>query len=251
MRSLGEVFVWSIIITIISIVATHSYFRVFVPPEHYALLGLHPLIVAMIIGFALGWFGCWQIMVGQNHHIRLREMTDFDGLTGVFTRSRFFADIQQVDLERAAVIMVDVDFFKSVNDTCGHQCGDAVLVGITRLLRSGCRRDDLVGRYGGEEFVICLPETDAKEAEVLAERLRRTIELSAVDFEGTVLSVTISLGLAIGRPGNSIDELIARADAALLAAKIRGRNRVVTEFDMVPLPGGKALEHRRVRSASH
>ena len=241
---------WTTVIVVCSVMGTHWYFLLFVAPDLYATLGFHPLTIALILGALLGGFGCWQIMVAQNHHIMLREFTDHDSLTGVLTRARFFADVQSVSLETAAVIMVDVDFFKAVNDTHGHQCGDAVLARVARRLQAGCRRDDLVGRYGGEEFVICLPKSDIDEARQLAERLRGMIEFTAVEYEDRILAVTISLGLAVGRPGDGIDDLVARADAALLAAKTRGRNRVVAEDDMVALAGRQKPGQRRVRSVS-
>ncbi len=245
-RNQVEVLLWAMVVTIVSVAGTHLYFTLAVPAEQYDAILPHPLIIAVILGFMLGWLGCWQIMVGQNHHIELRKITDYDDLTGVLTRARFFKNAEKVNLERAAVIMVDVDHFKQVNDTYGHQCGDAVLMRVARMLESCCRREDLVGRYGGEEFAILILETDMEAARALGERLRSTVELSAVKVDNRVLSVSISLGLAFGRPGNSIDDLIARADAALLAAKSRGRNRVVAEHEMVPLPGGQS----RVRCVS-
>lgn|GEM_PF-2502722 len=249
-RNRVEVLLWAMVVMLVSVMGTHLYFVLMVPGEQYSAILPHPLVIAVILGFALGWLGCWQIMVGQNHHIELRKITDYDSLTGVLTRGRFFESARKLDLARAAVLMVDVDKFKGVNDSYGHPCGDAVLERVARMIQSGLRRDDLVGRYGGEEFAVALPDTAVNEANALAERLRRTIELSAVDFEDRVLSVTISVGLAVGRKNDGIDDLIARADAALLAAKSRGRNRVVVEHDMVPIPGSKDIAYRRTRSVS-
>lgn len=247
-RNRADVALWTLAIVAVSVAVTHFYFVLVVGPALYAPLGCHPLRIAVLLGTVLGGIGCHQIMLGQNRHLALRHITDHDGLTGVLTRARFFADAGALDLSAAAVLMVDVDHFKEVNDTFGHQCGDAVLRRTARLLEASGRRGDLVARYGGEEFVICLPGTGHDEARERAERLRRAIELSAVEFEGEALSVTVSIGLAAGGPGDTLDGLIASADAALLAAKANGRNRVVSEREMANLPAGIARIRSRVRS---
>jgi len=125
------------------------------------------------------------------------------------------------------VAMADIDHFKRVNDEHGHRIGDRVLAETARVLRGAIRATDGVGRYGGEEFLIILPGTDAAGAAVLAERLRSAVEGSPVrDAAGEPFSVTISLGVGEHADGDDKDSLVTRADTALYRAKAGGRNRV-------------------------
>lgn len=123
-------------------------------------------------------------------------------------------------------MMVDIDHFKAINDKLGHQAGDEVLKSVAQALRHSARTQDLVCRYGGEEFVVICPDTDLKAAAQCAERLRQKV--SELDHRGRGFTLTISVGVAERRPDmGSVDALLARADACLYAAKEAGRNRVV------------------------
>jgi diguanylate cyclase (GGDEF)-like protein len=127
-----------------------------------------------------------------------------------------------------ACIMLDLDAFKSVNDTYGHVSGDAVLKAVATLLVHHCRPSDLVARYGGEEFCIIVPETSQEAATHLAERLRVELAGHCIAVANQTLSVTGSFGVAGSvKCGDSVERLIRRADDALLAAKRAGRNCVV------------------------
>lgn len=169
---------------------------------------------------------------------RLRELVSRDGLTGLYNH-RHFQEMLRKEISEAAryrrpltLILFDVDFFKRVNDQHGHPAGDAVLKRIAEYVAETVRSSDLVARYGGEEFAIILPETDAREAVVLAERIRRGIEAMeiAIGNQQSPLRVTVSLGLSSFRHEDSEraqGELIEAADKALYAAKHGGRNRLV------------------------
>jgi diguanylate cyclase (GGDEF)-like protein len=122
------------------------------------------------------------------------------------------------------VLLLDVDEFKSVNDNFGHQTGDEVLLGIARILQNGVREVDVVGRWGGEEFLIICRETTIDGALVLAEKLRAAVHAHVFDRVG---SRSASFGAAMFRTGELLTETIARADAALYRAKQSGRNKVV------------------------
>lgn len=171
-------------------------------------------------------------MLGQNHQSELRQSNETDTLTGVHTRARFFMDRAMVKVSRCSVMMVDVDRFKSINDTYGHQCGDEVLVQTAKRLRSVCRTGDILARYGGEEFILCLPVTSMKTAIRSAERLRLAVGAVDIPIGARNIPVTISVGLAIGTEGDNRDGLIARADKALLLAKSSGRNKDVLEVEL-------------------
>jgi len=167
---------------------------------------------------------------------RLYEAAITDGLTGLYIR-RFVMHRLREEVRRTrrygnqlSVVMCDIDHFKQVNDNHGHPAGDAVLVRVADVLRAGLRTEvDVAGRYGGEEFLLLLPQTTARAAVVAAERLRKSTEQLRVDVgDDEPLQVTMSFGIAELdiESGEGPAELIARADAALYASKEAGRNRV-------------------------
>ena len=134
---------------------------------------------------------------------------------------------------RRAVLLTDVDHFKSVNDTYGHPIGDLVLKGVAQILREKARDTDLVCRYGGEEFAVIMPETDGKGALVIAERIREAVQAKVFQTEVGPLQVTISVGIAAAPAnGSAKQELIDLADQCLYFAKRNGRNRSVLPQQM-------------------
>ena len=157
-----------------------------------------------------------------------------DPLSGLANRRGFMRAAQTLceceqGLEGAALVLIDVDHFKRVNDTFGHLLGDKVLRAIAEVLRTNVKGRDIVARIGGEEFALLLPQTPLQGAHSVAEQIRIAVERLRIHGDRAlddVGSVTISSGLALGRTGESVDELIARADSALYAAKHDGRNRV-------------------------
>jgi len=169
--------------------------------------------------------------------LRQREMAEAmhrlahtDQLTGVANRRELYAELQKETdkserYERPlSIIFFDLDNFKSVNDTYGHDCGDGVLREVVGATERVLRTTDRLGRWGGEEFVVLAPETDLQEASRLAERLRVEI---ANHRSGSAPAVTASLGFAQYEAGDTPETLIKRADQALYKAKILGRNRAV------------------------
>jgi diguanylate cyclase (GGDEF)-like protein/PAS domain S-box-containing protein len=163
----------------------------------------------------------------------LRELAATDGLTGLLNRRRF-VEMGEAEIERAkrtgrplSLIMFDVDHFKKVNDTRGHDVGDLVLVALARTATEALRTVDILGRLGGEEFAVLLPETGLEEAAVVAERLRRGVSDMGLAPNAQPLPVTISLGVVQGQEtGETLDDLLKRADTALYRAKSAGRDRV-------------------------
>jgi diguanylate cyclase (GGDEF)-like protein len=160
----------------------------------------------------------------------LKRLAMFDSLTGAYRRGRWFERCD-TELMRArrfqrplAVLMVDVDGFKRINDSQGHLAGDVMLAGIADTLRGTLRENDVLGRFGGDEFAVLLPETGMEKARTTAERLRSAVAEQV--FEGAV-TVTLSIGCSRNLEGDDTHkDLIARADKALYAAKKAGRNRV-------------------------
>ena len=131
------------------------------------------------------------------------------------------------------LIMIDIDDFKKVNDLYGHRVGDEVLRSVANILQHELRGDDLVARYGGEEFVILLPNTSLREANPVADRLRKKVQETTVNSSQNPVKVTISLGLAQSRPSDIPDDLVKRADKALYLAKDLGKNCVRSEIDLI------------------
>jgi diguanylate cyclase len=166
---------------------------------------------------------------------RLLEMNMRDGLTGVYNR-RFLEKRLTEEFERHvrysrtfSVIMLDIDFFKKVNDTHGHQCGDFILKGVSAKIASLIRKTDFLARYGGEEFCCLLPETDLASAKVLAERFRKSIAEMIHLYQEKEVTVTISLGVSeLNTQYPTPSSLLERADEALYQAKGSGRNKVVS-----------------------
>jgi len=164
----------------------------------------------------------------------LQEMAMHDALTGSLNRRAFFdAAIPAFNEARArgeylSCVMVDIDYFKSFNDRFGHAVGDEVLKVTARILAGGVRNDDVLSRYGGEEFCILMPRTDIEEAQRVAERLRQTIEASAARAVASLQSVkvTASFGIAELTEQRTCEDLMRDADQALYVAKEEGRNRV-------------------------
>jgi two-component system, cell cycle response regulator len=172
----------------------------------------------------------------------LREQATTDSLTGIANRRTILETLGR-ELERSrragtscAVVFVDLDHFKRVNDTHGHAAGDAVLRQAASTMRSTLRPYDLLGRYGGEEFVVVLPGCDAAGARAVAERLRGTVSAAPTVVGELSLSVTCSVGVAVGGGASGADRerLLAAADAALYRAKEAGRDRVVVDGDDRP-----------------
>ena len=164
---------------------------------------------------------------------RLHELATTDSLTGLYNRRHFFEASQHIiaisqrDKKELSLLMVDIDYFKNVNDTYGHQAGDAVLVSLSKEIRGLIRESDMVARLGGEEFAILLHNTSMQGAKVIAEKVRAVIESKKNIYNHNTVAITISLGVAsLDKQITNIDELYQMADTQLYKAKELGRNRV-------------------------
>lgn len=166
---------------------------------------------------------------------QLNDLAVTDTLTGLFNRRHFFYQAESLVVRAQrygsplSAVMIDLDHFKDINDTFGHSAGDHVLREVARALSAALRKSDLIGRYGGEEFCVLLPEIDLEEGRAAAERLRQEVfNLQIPTLKGTA-AVTASLGVAALNSGETLDQLLQRADAALYQAKRAGRNAVSVE----------------------
>jgi diguanylate cyclase (GGDEF)-like protein len=165
----------------------------------------------------------------------INELAIRDELTGCHNRRHVLRLIERESARghRFSLCLLDIDFFKRINDTWGHSAGDAVLRGFAQAVQSQVRPDDTFGRYGGEEFLLMLPDTLATGAVVLADRVRLAIEQMRCPELGPSVILTVSIGVAEFCPGEAVSAAIARADEALYLAKSAGRNRVTCYGDSV------------------
>jgi diguanylate cyclase (GGDEF)-like protein len=199
-------------------------------------------------------------MIKERADEKNRVMASQDPLTGAANRRSIIGALDR-DMTRAmrnrqplSVLMIDIDHFKTVNDVYGHLAGDRVLRGVVDVLLDRVRAQDMVGRYGGEEFMVLLPDTWLEGARQVAEKLRQGVAGKVHEIEGQRVSVTVSIGVCGGAIGSheTWDHLIQEADAALYRAKEGGRNRVEVAEDVLPqTPFAEAsrpaaLELRRV-----
>jgi len=167
--------------------------------------------------------------------LKLLHLSNYDYLTNLYNRRMLIEQLNN-DIKRAiryklplSICMLDIDYFKNINDTYGHNVGDTVLTKMSKLLLSTLRETDYSGRYGGEEFIIVLPETSISRAKELAERLRKKIEHMTIKLKDeTQFNFTVSIGIAsLNKELNSVDSLIKVADSAMYLAKNAGRNRIM------------------------
>ncbi len=165
----------------------------------------------------------------KEKNAELEYLSRVDTLTGVFNRAKI-DEMLSYQLDQAqrfthgfALIVLDIDHFKQINDTYGHQSGDQVLIGISQLINQHIRKSDTFGRWGGEEFIIICPESGHKQASILAEKLRQELELKVFTEVG---QVTASFGIAQHQENDQAKDIIARADTAMYQAKVAGRNQV-------------------------
>jgi diguanylate cyclase (GGDEF)-like protein len=200
------------------------------PFFHFEMMLIVVVTVILVLGVFLFVLGRLR---DREKHLEMLSKTD--PLTGITNRREFFEalerEIARADRRRAplAVAILDLDHFKAINDRHGHLAGDAILVAAAGMLAGELRRQDVLARWGGEEFVLLLPDTDADGARIVAERCRARLQAAPVDFEGTAVEVTASFGVAArptGPAAASGEALVRAADEALYRAKREGRNRV-------------------------
>lgn len=211
-----------------------------IPADHVAQEINETLVYTVVSAIALLALLLSVIIYISHHFIRdldkseqkLVELATTDSLTGLLNRREGIRRFQQ-EISHSirakmslAVIIIDIDFFKKINDNYGHIAGDQAINLVAAILVKTLRNYDIICRYGGEEFLIVLPTTELKRAIETAERLRKAVAGKTITAEGASFNLTISLGVSALNPGDSLDGLVYRADNALYIAKEEGRNQV-------------------------
>lgn len=213
----------------------------------YFLAGLFAIPLQVFLGAAL----VASQKAAREHYELARQnylFSSLDTLTQLLNRRTWYEHTETCLRERRAgsgtlsFLMLDIDHFKMFNDTWGHDCGDAVIRAVSAQLVAQTRVQDVVGRLGGEEFGILLPDADEKGAQETAERIRSAIEALSVTYRDQALSVTVSVGVA-STPCPDLDTLIKRGDEALYQAKKDGRNRIAVATTEGARSGGRSTSH--------
>lgn len=247
------IFIRSLLIAIASMVASLGIAAIVLPATG-GTFDLRAILMCTLCPLAIAWPASAHAMLQKRRlheaheqlnlahaeladaHARLGEKARRDDHTGMLNREAFFATMEAARRKGAggALIIVDADNFKTINDTHGHQTGDDALLEITAALCRASGKRDVIGRVGGEEFAIYTPENDEARLYALAERMRREVEKTVFRTpDGRPIELTISIGVSPWQPGASVSELFSRADRRLYQAKRRGRNRVVLGPDEV------------------
>lgn len=207
--------------------------------EALALAGIRQTLyvnlgISLVVTLVVLWLTHLALVRYQQ---RMEQMAAIDKLTGLLNRQAFaiFIDKLMADQRReprpTCALLVDVDYFKAINDRYGHLAGDGVLQGVTRLLQNSLRESDIAVRWGGEEFLLVLRGCDVAEAQRIAENVRENIACTPFNVTGHTIEVTISIGVAEYSPTELPEQWINRADTGLYAAKNAGRNRVCVAPD--------------------
>lgn len=201
-----------------------------------SMIGPYMVLVSVFGALMLGLFVERELsQIERERQWEMRALTD--PLTGLPNRRGFERGMAGLRTPQttSALIAIDLDYFKSVNDTYGHAAGDYVLQKVSMVLRSNLRNRDLLSRLGGEELAVLLPETDTALAQLVSERLRRAVETVDILWNGKAINITASFGVAVAPGTLATAEMFAQADAALYSAKRNGRNRVIFSGQMLDL----------------
>ncbi|WP_297426829.1 sensor domain-containing diguanylate cyclase [Clostridium sp.] len=178
-----------------------------------------------------------QIAIAIENSILYKELEKInqrDSLLGIYNRKYFYERIEKNEInkenDKFAIVMIDIDDFKKINDTYGHQFGDKILINTANIVRNGIDEDDILARYGGEEFILYIPNFESEESVYnKIEAIRKTLENSKVSFNGEQKSVTASFGISFfPLNGTDLNDLINKADELLYRAKKSGKNRVLS-----------------------
>ena len=225
-QSRTDVYVKAAVTALLSAVVAGCVVSLVFPPEEWGRVAPFTLCVTITIALVAQVVTNFQVLEIGKQLEEARSLVARDALTNVATRRFFFERMSMAPKASGAVLVVDIDHFKSVNDTYGHQVGDEALRRVAGTLSLLCRGQDMVCRFGGEEFVVFIFDADTRGALGMAEILREAVAHEPIPSDDGPFCVTISVGVAIKEPGDEIGKILGDADEALYVAKNSGRNRI-------------------------
>lgn len=238
LKSRLDVTWFMISITSVSALGCTILLYVLLSPELSRQVYLPGLMIVVILTMPITYFVGANLLENTRLTEALEQAADHDVLTGAATRSHFFRQISRLPQGPHAVIAVDIDRFKSINDQYGHDVGDEALKHVTSVLRENCRNVDIVARFGGEEFILLINQADKASGLSAAERLCRVLPEHPLEVSGETLRLTASFGVAELSPYAEVQDVLKHADLAAYRAKAEGRNRVCGYDPALDVPKG-------------
>lgn len=213
--------------SLLALGATLVHVQVNYDPAMREIVRTKAAITTLAVSFPLLYFIMLQMLKNSRLSEELQRLVDRDRLTDVATRDFFFSRMAEAPDAYGVSLMVDIDYFKRINDTYGHLAGDEVIKEVAGLLRDSVRPEDIVARFGGEEFIIFLHDHGADAGFRVAERMRIAVSERRMVFDDIKVSVTVSIGCGLKEACAEISQAIHDADVALYEAKNSGRNRTI------------------------
>lgn len=216
-------FGWTVLVVAFCVTIAIMVFDVSVGTGIFRIVVVFPVVMTPLVALFSGRLMMRLHRMSQ----KLQHAMDHDALTSTVTRQHFFDKLQNLDTKTSSILLlIDIDQFRTINDTHGHFVGDIVLREVAHRLINNTRRDDLVARFGCEEFIVLLPNTAPKDAMHIAERMRATVSRTPIRASVSKIPVTVSIGIGHIGDGNDSQAAMQEADDALYAAKTAGCNLV-------------------------
>ena len=215
LRTIWDVRAFSVTLTTLVMIGTLGLQYLLIEPDIAVQIRWPGMLISFILAAPVSYFMGLRMYEIHRLSVDVKHAAKHDGLTGLLNRHAFVEQVKEMTQHPGVLIMADIDHFKRFNDQYGHATGDLVLKKVAQIFLSFCRADDLAARFGGEEFMIFLPDTSLEDGLAVAERLRKRLGRDPISHEGQSLPITASFGVAVLDQTIQIEEVIDRADSAL------------------------------------